>query len=81
MAPLRLQCFLRPRIQPGDEEAMESLARYIVRASFSQERMSYLPEAAKVVYKSKGGNEEKVFDALEWLAAMCSHVPNKGESR
>jgi len=20
-----------------------------------------------------------VFDALEWLAAMCSHVPNKGE--
>jgi hypothetical protein len=25
------------------------------------------------------GKEEKVFDALEWLAAMCSHVPNKGE--
>jgi hypothetical protein len=23
--------------------------------------------------------EEKTFDALEWLAAMCSHVPNKGE--
>jgi len=22
---------------------------------------------------------EKIFDALEWLAAMCSHVPNKGE--
>ena len=21
----------------------------------------------------------KVFDALEWIAAMCSHVPNKGE--
>jgi len=21
----------------------------------------------------------KVFHALEWLAAMCSHVPNKGE--
>ena len=21
----------------------------------------------------------KTFDALEWLAAMCSHVPNKGE--
>jgi hypothetical protein len=26
-----------PRIQPGDEEAMENLARYVVRASFSQE--------------------------------------------
>lgn len=23
--------------------------------------------------------EKKVFDALEWIAAMCSHVPNKGE--
>jgi len=32
-----------------------------------------------VVYRSKGGSKVKVFDALEWLAAMCSHVPNKGE--
>ena len=31
------------------------------------------------VYQSKDGKEEKIFDALEWLAAMCSHVPNKGE--
>jgi hypothetical protein len=23
--------------------------------------------------------KEKTFDALEWLAAMCSHVPNRGE--
>jgi len=23
--------------------------------------------------------DRKVFDALEWLAAMCSHVPNWGE--
>jgi len=30
------------RIQPGDEKAMENLARYIIRASFSQERMTYL---------------------------------------
>ncbi len=58
---------------------MENIARYIIRASFSQERMSYIPEESKVVYESKGGKEEKVFDALEWLAAMCSHVPNKGE--
>ncbi len=71
--------FCGPRIQPGDEEAMENLARYIVRASFSQERMSYISEESKVVYQSKDGKEEKVFDALEWLAAMCSHVPNKGE--
>ena len=31
------------------------------------------------IYQSKDGKQEKVFDALEWLAAMCSHVPDKGE--
>jgi len=34
-----------------------------------------------MVMNSFISKEEKVFDALEWLAAMCSHVPNKGESR
>jgi hypothetical protein len=58
---------------------MENLAHYVVRASFSQERMPYIPEEANVVYRSKDGKNEKTFDALEWLAAMCSHVPNKGE--
>ena len=71
--------FCGPRIQPGAEQAMENLARYIIRASFSQERMTYMPEEAKVLYLSKDGKEETIFDALEWLAAMCSHVPNKGE--
>ena len=71
--------FCGSRIQPGSEDTMENLARYIIRASFSQERMTYLPEESKVVYQSKDGKEEKVFDALEWLAAMCSHVPNKGQ--
>jgi len=41
--------------------------------------MTYIPEEAKFSYQSKDGKEEKVFDALEWLAAMCSHVPNKCE--
>ena len=36
--------FSGPRIQPGEEEAMENLARYIIRASFSQERMTYVPD-------------------------------------
>jgi hypothetical protein len=38
----------------------------IIRASFSQERMTYIPEESKVSYQSKDGKEEKVFDALEW---------------
>jgi hypothetical protein len=71
--------FVGQRILPREEEAMEKLARYIIRASFSQERMIYLPGESKVIYESKDGKEEKVFDALEWLAAMTSHIPNHGD--
>jgi len=72
--------FCGPRIQPGNEETVENLARYNIRASFSQERMTYIPEESKVLYRSKAGKKENMFDALEWLAAMYFHVPNKGES-
>ena len=41
--------------------------------------MSYVQEEGIVVYQSKDGKERKAFDALEWLAAMCSHVLGKGE--
>jgi hypothetical protein len=71
--------FFGPRILPRQDESMENLARYIVRASFSRERMTYRRETGQVEYRSKDGKETRVFDALEWLAAMCSHVPNKGE--
>ncbi|MCK5010620.1 MAG: transposase [Deltaproteobacteria bacterium] len=30
-------------------------------------------------YQSKDAKQTKTFDALEWLAAMCSHGPNRGE--
>lgn len=67
------------RILPRQEKSMENLARYIIRASFSQERMTYHREAGQMAYQPKDGKGTRVFDALEWLAAMCSHVPNKGE--
>jgi hypothetical protein len=69
--------FCGNRIQPGDKDDMESLARYIIRACFSQERMTYTPEKSKVIYVSKDGKEKKEFEALEWLAAMCSHILDK----
>jgi hypothetical protein len=31
------------------------------------------------MYQSKHGKQEKLLDAVEGLAALCSHVPNKGE--
>ena len=36
------QVFCGPRIHPRKKQAMENLARYLIRASFSQERLTYL---------------------------------------
>jgi len=72
-------------IWPHNEQGLENLARYIIRASFSQERMIYLPAnesstgAAKVIYESKDKTTSKTFDALDWLAQLVTHIPNKGE--
>jgi hypothetical protein len=52
---------------------------YIIWASFSQERMRYLPGPSKMVYWPEDGTEEKAFDAPEWLAVMCSPIPDRGE--
>ncbi len=34
---------------------------------------------AKVIYDSKDGKTSKAFDALDWLAQLVTHIPNKGE--
>jgi hypothetical protein len=79
--------FCGNRIYPSDDTAMENLARYIIRASFSQERMKHLDQEGTVVYTAKDRKTCKVYPAMEWLAAtrdlqvMCSHIPNRGESR
>lgn len=73
------------RIWPEDETALGNLAKYIVRASFSQQRMVYIPAeksadgSAKVVYQSKDGRTERTFDAIDWLASLVVHIPNRYE--
>ena len=52
LATWRHSCFhvfCGNRISPTDDTAMENLARYIIRASFSQERMQYLDQEGTVV--------------------------------
>ncbi len=34
---------------------------------------------SKVIYQSKDGISTKTFDALDWLAQLVTHIPNKGE--
>ena len=73
------------RIWPEDQQGLENLARYIIRACFSQERMVYIPVpesidgVAKVINTSKHGRSRKTFDALDWLAHLVTHVPSRYE--
>jgi hypothetical protein len=46
---------------------------YLIFENFHQ-KLQMAPNGSYATFGPK-----KVFDALEWLAAMCSHVPNKGE--
>ena len=46
------------------KKTMENLARYVVRASFTQERMIYIPEESKVIYQSKDGKAEMPFYSI-----------------
>jgi len=71
--------FSGERIYPHQQRSLENLAAYLIRTSFSQERMEYLPEEAMVIYRSKDGKDKKTYDALEWIAAMGTHMPLRGE--
>jgi hypothetical protein len=41
--------------------------------------MQYLDQEGKVIYAAKDKKTSKSFPAHERLAAMCSHIPNRGE--
>ena len=65
-----------PKIWP-----VELVRRWrIIRASFSQERMTYVTAqdssdgVAKVIYQSKDAKTTKIFDALDW-PALLNRVP------
>jgi hypothetical protein len=72
-------------VNPLDDEGVERLSQYIVRAPLSQERMTYIPEhespdsTAKVVYRGKTTRSTEFFTALDWLARLITHIPGKGE--
>ena len=70
-------CVARRQAQPREKRSLENLAAYLIWATFSQERMEYLPEQATVVYHSKDRKEQKTYDALKWLAAFGLSCPGK----
>jgi hypothetical protein len=47
--------------------------------------MFYIPadkgncDVNKIIYKGKNNGTIQAFDALDWLARLVTHIPNKGE--
>ena len=49
-----IQAYVGYRIQLAEEEAKETLARYLIRASFAQQkRVTFLLEVTKLIYESR----------------------------
>lgn len=77
--------YLGKVIDEDDTESMGNLARYLIRAPISQERMKYISKKdskdgeGKVIYRSKDGKSTEIIPALEFLARLITHIPNKGE--
>jgi len=70
------------RVRRDDEQGREALSQYIIRNTFSVEKLTYTNETATVIYRSKmgHGNDSKnfeVYTAEEFIAAITQHIPEK----
>ncbi len=68
------------RIKPNDDKGIENLSQYIIRNTFSLEKLKYEEGDSSVIYRSKmthGKNKRnfQVFSPLEFIAAIRQHVP------
>ena len=68
------------RIKPEDEQGIENLSQYIIRNTFSLEKLKYDEGDSAVIYRSKmthGKNKRnfQVFSPLEFIASITQHIP------
>ena len=61
---------------------LEDLAQYILRHSFSVQKMTYIAHSSRVIYHSRLNPTTRrnfeVFTATDFLAAITQHIPEKG---
>jgi len=61
----------------------ETISRYLIRAPFSVEQITWAPGRSSVIYRTKmvkGPNRNfQVYDPLDFLANLTAHIPDKGE--
>jgi len=71
------------RVRRNDDGEGRPLAQYIIRNTFSVEKLTYINETGTVIYRSKmshGNNNKKnfeVYTAEEFIAAIAQHIPEK----
>ncbi len=68
------------RIKPDDDQGMENLSQYIIRNTFSLEKLIYEAGDKLVIYRSRmthGKNKRnfQVFSPLEFIASITQHIP------
>ena len=70
------------RVRAGDAKGRENISRYLIRAPFSVQKITWSP-GRSVIYRTKmvrGPNRNfQVYDPLDFLAAVTAHIPDKGE--
>jgi len=77
--------FQGERIDPDDRRARRRLAAYLVHPPISLERVRYRPESGQVIYYGRqrescgDASPARIFPALDFLAALCTHVPDLGQ--
>jgi len=70
------------RIARDDDEGQITLAQYIIRNTFSVEKLTYNEQSGMVIYHSKmsHGKDKKnfaIYTAEEFIAAITQHIPSK----
>lgn len=68
------------RIKPKDEKGIENLSQYIIRNTFSQEKLKYFEKSKTVLYHSNmthGKNKKnfQIFSPLDFITAITQHIP------
>ena len=70
------------RIDRQDVKGREALAQYIIRSSFSLEKIQYIEASGTVIYRSKMGHGKnrknfELYSAEEFIARITQHIPEK----
>jgi hypothetical protein len=70
------------QISRDDRDGQSALAEYILRNAFSDQKITYIEDTGKVLYRSAmthGSNKKnfEIFSAEEFIAAITQHIPDK----